>query len=129
VPTACVANIDSLFRSHECRSDAPKQRRRQITPRKVRHDDDDVLAGKLRAPAERDVGRGACTLTRLKPHQLLLHVLAELAGRVYSVEIIDELAQRAIQRQGLITAAAARTDAPAPVNSDRGHWVQRLFNR
>jgi hypothetical protein len=36
---------------------------------------------------------------------------------------------RAIQRQGLITAAAARTDAPAPVNSDCGHSVQRLFNR
>jgi protein-L-isoaspartate(D-aspartate) O-methyltransferase len=78
-------------------------------------------------------------LLELKPNDVVLEigtglgyqaaVLAELAGRVYSVEIIDELAQRAIQRQGLITAAAARTDAPAPVNSDCGHWVQRLFNR
>jgi SAM-dependent methyltransferase len=47
-------------------------------------------------------------LLELKPDDVLLEigaglgyqaaVLAELAGRVYSVEIIDELAQRAIQR-------------------------------
>src|SRR5262245_56309047 len=47
-------------------------------------------------------------LLELKPDDVVLEigtglgyqaaVLAELAGRVYSVEIIDELAQRAIQR-------------------------------
>jgi protein-L-isoaspartate(D-aspartate) O-methyltransferase len=47
-------------------------------------------------------------LLELKPDDVILEigtglgyqaaVLAELAGRVYSVEIIDELAQRAIQR-------------------------------
>jgi protein-L-isoaspartate O-methyltransferase len=50
----------------------------------------------------------ALDLLEVKPDDVLLEigtglgyqaaVLAELAGRVYSVEIIDELAQRAIQR-------------------------------
>ena len=47
-------------------------------------------------------------LLKLKPDDVVLEigtglgyqaaVLAELAGRIYSVEIIDELAQRAVQR-------------------------------
>jgi hypothetical protein len=92
----------------------------------VRHDDDDVLAGKLRAPAERDVGRGACTLTRLSPTNYFFMC----AGR-QGVQRRNHRRARATGNTAakLDHAAAARTDAPAPVNADCGHWVQRLFNR
>ena len=64
-------------------------------------------------------------LLELKPDDVVLEigtglgyqsaVLAELASRVYSVEIIDELAQRAVQRlsrQGYTTAAPDLIPAP-----------------
>jgi protein-L-isoaspartate(D-aspartate) O-methyltransferase len=68
-------------------------------------------------------------LLELKPSDVLLEigtglgyqaaVLAELAGRVYSVEIIDELAQRAIQRlkrQGLATPVELSTKFELAIN-------------